>query len=106
MDCFPVRIVLEISEEVLQAVLLDKNPLRLWRFTKSKKRINESSNQRFVLFYTKRYCGMQLLYHYRSHSIDKNNRPDLTPLYKSSETVGKVLKKGDIVIYESTVYPG
>ena len=38
--------------------------------------------------------------------VDKNNRPDLTPLYKSSETVGKVLKQGDIVIYESTVYPG
>jgi UDP-N-acetyl-D-galactosamine dehydrogenase len=38
--------------------------------------------------------------------VDKNNRPDLTPLYKSSETVGKVLKKEDIVIYESTVYPG
>lgn len=38
--------------------------------------------------------------------VDINNRPDLTPLYKSSETVGKVLKKGDIVIYESTVYPG
>jgi UDP-N-acetyl-D-galactosamine dehydrogenase len=38
--------------------------------------------------------------------VDKNNRPDLTPLYKSSETIGKVLKKGDIVIYESTVYPG
>lgn len=38
--------------------------------------------------------------------IDKNNRPVLTPLYKSSETVASVLKKGDIVIYESTVYPG
>ncbi len=38
--------------------------------------------------------------------VDKNNRPNLTPLYKSSETVGNVLKKGDIVIYESTVYPG
>ena len=38
--------------------------------------------------------------------VDKNNRPDLTPLYKSSETVGAVLKKGDVVIYESTVYPG
>ena len=38
--------------------------------------------------------------------VDKNNRPDLTPLYKSSETVAKVLNKGDIVIYESTVYPG
>lgn len=38
--------------------------------------------------------------------IDKNKKPDLTPLIKASETVGKVLKKGDIVIYESTVYPG
>jgi len=38
--------------------------------------------------------------------IDEHKRPDLTPLMKASETVGKVLKKGDIVIYESTVYPG
>lgn len=38
--------------------------------------------------------------------VDKYNRPDLTPLVKASETVGKVLKKGDIVVYESTVYPG
>lgn len=38
--------------------------------------------------------------------IDEYKRPDLTPLVKSSQTVGAVLKKGDIVIYESTVYPG
>jgi len=38
--------------------------------------------------------------------IDKNKQPDLTPLIKASETVGKVISKGDIVIYESTVYPG
>jgi len=38
--------------------------------------------------------------------IDEYKRPDLTPLLKASETLGKVLKKGDIVIYESTVYPG
>lgn len=38
--------------------------------------------------------------------IDASNRPDLTPLIKASQSVGKVLKKGDIVIYESTVYPG
>ena len=38
--------------------------------------------------------------------IDKYKRPDLTPLIKASETIGKVLKPGDIVIYESTVYPG
>ena len=38
--------------------------------------------------------------------VNKDNSPDLTPLYKASETVAKVIKKGDIVIYESTVYPG
>lgn len=38
--------------------------------------------------------------------IDKNKRPDLTPVIKASESVAKVLKKGDIVVYESTVYPG
>jgi UDP-N-acetyl-D-galactosamine dehydrogenase len=38
--------------------------------------------------------------------VDKHNHPDLTPLYKASETVGKVLEKDNIVIYESTVYPG
>ena len=38
--------------------------------------------------------------------IDEHKRPDLTPLIKASESVGKILKKGDIVIYESTVYPG
>ncbi|GAB6074829.1 Vi polysaccharide biosynthesis UDP-N-acetylglucosamine C-6 dehydrogenase TviB [Nautilia lithotrophica] len=38
--------------------------------------------------------------------IDSHKNPDLTPLQKASETIGKVLKKGDIVIYESTVYPG
>ena len=38
--------------------------------------------------------------------IDKHKRPDLTPLIRASETIGNVLKKGDIVIYESTVYPG
>ncbi|ENO76176.1 nucleotide sugar dehydrogenase [Thauera sp. 63] len=38
--------------------------------------------------------------------IDEHKRPDLTPLIKASETIGKILKKGDIVIYESTVYPG
>lgn len=38
--------------------------------------------------------------------VDQANRPDMTPLIKASETVGRVLKRGDIVIYESTVYPG
>ena len=38
--------------------------------------------------------------------VDVNNRPDLEPLIKASETVGKVISKGDVVVYESTVYPG
>ena len=38
--------------------------------------------------------------------IDRYNAPDLTPLLKASEMLGKVIKKGDIIIYESTVYPG
>lgn len=38
--------------------------------------------------------------------VDRNNNPDLRPLYGASETVGKVISKGDIVVYESTVYPG
>ena len=37
--------------------------------------------------------------------VDKNNRPDLRPLWSASEMVGKVISKGDIVVYESTVYP-
>lgn len=38
--------------------------------------------------------------------VDENNNPDLSPLYGASGTIGKVIKKGDIVVYESTVYPG
>ncbi len=38
--------------------------------------------------------------------VDENNRPDLRPLWGASETVGKVISKGDVVVYESTVYPG
>ena len=38
--------------------------------------------------------------------VDSSNRPDLTPLIKASETIGKVISKGDVVVYESTVYPG
>lgn len=38
--------------------------------------------------------------------VDEANQPDLTPMLKASETVGRALKKGDIVVYESTVYPG
>jgi hypothetical protein len=91
MDCFPVRIVLEISEEVLQAVLLDKIHVAIMAFTKSKK---ESTNHQINGLYCSalRYCGMQLLYHYVPTPVDK--KPSgFNSLYKSSETVGKVLKR-------------
>jgi UDP-N-acetyl-D-galactosamine dehydrogenase len=87
---------LEVSDEILQAVLLINNPVAE------------------ALEATGLYCSSDIadikdanIYIVTVPTpVDKNNRPDLTPLYKASETVGKVLKKGDIVIYESTVYPG
>lgn len=86
---------LEVSDEVLQSVLVNENPF------------SHPATPGL-------YCSANLddikeanIYVVTVPTpVDKNNRPDLTPLYKSSETVGKVLKKGDIVIYESTVYPG
>jgi UDP-N-acetyl-D-galactosamine dehydrogenase len=85
-------ITLEISDEVLQSVLV--NDLK--------------SNQKGLLCTNDIYNIADCNYYIITvpTPVDKNNRPDLAPLYKSSETVGKVLKKGDIVIYESTVYPG
>ena len=83
---------LEVSDEVLQKVLVNdfkSNPNGL--FCSSTLDDIADCNYYIVTVPT---------------PVDKNNRPDLTPLYKSSETVAKVLKKGDIVIYESTVYPG
>lgn len=86
---------LELDSEVLQSVLLQKNPFKqnitkgLFCSSDSDELLN--ANVYIVTVPT---------------PVDKHNRPDLTPLYKSSETVAKVLKKNDIVIYESTVYPG
>lgn len=87
-------LTLEVEDDILQAVLSNDNPLK------------DDSNGL--------YCSNQLSDIEQANfyvvtvptPVDKNNRPDLTPLYKASETVGKVLKKGDIVVYESTVYPG
>jgi len=81
---------LEVEDDILQEVLVDKLSEKGLYCTTSIDDI-ASCNYYIVTVPT---------------PVDKNNRPDLTPLYKSSETVGKVLKKGDIVIYESTVYPG
>ncbi|PKP12769.1 MAG: nucleotide sugar dehydrogenase [Bacteroidetes bacterium HGW-Bacteroidetes-3] len=94
---------LEVSEELLKAVLVTKNP------------INASLNSpplegpRVGLYCSSDISDIANCNYFIvtvPTPVDKQNKPDLTPLVKSSETVGKVLKKGDIVIYESTVYPG
>ncbi len=93
---------LEVSTDLLKSVLKNENPFCHSELVEESKKINGL------------YCSANLddiqsanIYVVTVPTpVDKNNRPDLTPLYKSSETVGKVLKKGDIVIYESTVYPG
>jgi UDP-N-acetyl-D-galactosamine dehydrogenase len=82
---------LEISKDLLQSVLKTENTNENGLFCSTNIEDIKDCNYYIVTVPT---------------PVDKNNKPDLTPLYKSSETVGKVLKKGDIVIYESTVYPG
>ena len=84
-------VTLEVDKEVLQSVLIDAPHSKIGLFCSTNMQDLQECNYYIVTVPT---------------PVDKNNRPDLTALYKSSETVGKVLKKGDIVIYESTVYPG
>jgi UDP-N-acetyl-D-galactosamine dehydrogenase len=84
-------VTLEVEEDILKAVLKDTANAEIGLFCSSNLDDIKECNYYIVTVPT---------------PIDKNNRPDLTPLYKASETIGKVLKKGDIVIYESTVYPG
>ncbi len=81
---------LEVSEDALKAVLTDEAGKQGLFFARDLDSI-AGANFYIVTVPT---------------PVDKYNRPDLTPLYKASETVGKVLKPGDIVVYESTVYPG
>ncbi|KQK27496.1 nucleotide sugar dehydrogenase [Chryseobacterium aquaticum] len=86
----------EISEELLNTVLVKENPLGF-------------DSKSFGLYCSSKIDDIQNANIYIitvPTPVDKYNHPDLTPLYLSSETVGKVLKKNDIVIYESTVYPG
>ncbi|RZJ50584.1 MAG: nucleotide sugar dehydrogenase [Flavobacterium sp.] len=83
---------LEVSDQELQSVLCDN--------------FNTNDNGLFCSFSLEDIKNCNYFIITVPTPVDKNNRPDLTPLYKSSETIGKVLKKGDIVIYESTVYPG
>ena len=86
-----IDFTLEVDKELLQSVLVERPSEENGLFCSTKLEDIKDCNYYIVTVPT---------------PVDKNNRPDLTPLYKSSEAVGKVLKKGDIVIYESTVYPG
>ena len=82
---------LEVDNETLQSVLIGENSDSSGLFcTNELNKINDC-NYYIITVPT---------------PVNKNNRPILTPLVKASETVGALLKKGDIVIYESTVYPG
>ena len=82
---------LEVEDEVLKAVLVDENSNNVGLYCSTTISDLEECNYYIITVPT---------------PVDKNNRPILTPLLKASETVGSVLKKGDIVVYESTVYPG
>lgn len=82
---------LEVEADILQSVLKSENNDNIGLFCSCNLEDIDDCNYYIITVPT---------------PVDKNNRPDLTPLYKASETVGKVIDKGDIVIYESTVYPG
>jgi len=82
---------LEVDDETLQKVLVDKPNAKIGLYCTTS--LHDIADCTYFIITV-------------PTPVDKNNRPDLSPLYKSSETVGAILKKGDIVIYESTVYPG
>lgn len=82
---------LELDNETLQSVLVDENSNTKGLFCTNQLDKIKDCNYYIITVPT---------------PVDKNNRPILTPLFKATETVGSVLKEGDIVIYESTVYPG
>jgi UDP-N-acetyl-D-galactosamine dehydrogenase len=86
---------LEIDDELLRAALVDKNPV-----------IANLNQGLFCSANLEDIKGCNIYIITVPTPIDKNNRPDLNLLLKASTMVGGVLSKGDIVIYESTVYPG
>ena len=86
-----VDVTLEIEDSVLQDVLKTENSNEIGLFCSANADEIADSNYYIITVPT---------------PVDKNNRPVLTPLIKASETVGKVLKENDVVVYESTVYPG
>lgn len=82
---------LEVEDDVLQAVLVDQKSDKVGLYCSYY--IEDIKDCKFYIVTV-------------PTPVDKNNRPILTPLIKASETVGSVLNKDDIVVYESTVYPG
>lgn len=82
---------LELDSQILKKVLVSENSFENGLFCTEKVHDLNDCNCYIVTVPT---------------PVDKQNRPELTPLIKASETVGSVLQKGDIVVYESTVYPG
>jgi len=96
-----------------QVIGFDINPARVAELKDGQDRTLECSHEELKQSNHLRYsCDVQALKMAQVFivtvptPVDQANRPDMTPLIKASETVGKVLKAGDIVIYESTVYPG
>lgn len=90
-----VDTTLEVDDDVLQVALVKENPVSvgLDKGLYCSYDINDIKDCNFYIVTV-------------PTPVDKHNRPDLTPLIKASETVGKVISIGDTVVYESTVYPG
>lgn len=87
---------LEVEDDVLRQVLKQENPVES----------EEIGNGLFCSMVLEDIKNCNYFIITVPTPVDKNNRPVLASLLKASETVGKVLKKGDVVVYESTVYPG
>jgi len=85
---------LELEEQILKAALVSESP------------VVAGKNGLFCSFNPEDIKACNFYVVTVPTPVDKNNRPDLTPLIKASESVGRVISKGDIVVYESTVYPG
>lgn len=99
--------------KILEVVGFDINEIRIEELQKGYDRTLEVDQAEFAktsnLTFTANLDDLKTVNHFIvtvPTPVDEYKTPDLTPLIKASETVGKVLKKGDIVIYESTVYPG
>lgn len=86
-----VDVTLEVADDLLKSVLVQESTIEKGLYVTSSEKDIENCDYYIVTVPT---------------SVDKNNQPILTPLLSASKTIGSVLKKGSIVVYESTVYPG